>query len=101
MIPGNQSTPYAGGIFALDVCFPVGHPRAPPQLKIITKTLHPNVSETGSISGLRILDKHDWSPIVTPELVLLDLETLLGEPGLEEAAEPMSTVSYLEKQSRI
>ncbi|OAL04505.1 UBC-like protein [Phaeosphaeriaceae sp. SRC1lsM3a] len=99
MIPADRAPPYAGGIFALDVRFPDEYPRAPPEIKWATQIWHPNVNDaTGETCGLRVLEERNWSPVVVLRHVLLDLETLMGEPDLEKAAEASKAVAYVENR---
>ena len=62
-IEGPESTPYSGGIFYLEIKFPLNYPFNPPQVKFTTKIFHPNVNKLGNIS-IDILDC-DWSPSKT------------------------------------
>jgi ubiquitin-conjugating enzyme E2 D/E len=100
MIPAERPTPYAGGMFAIDVQFPIEYPRAPPKLKFATRIFHPNISDAGEISGLRVLNERNWSPVTVLQHVLLNLEALLGDPDLEECAEPSAAVAYVEDRAK-
>ena len=60
---GPEGTPYAGGIFRLNILFPTNYPFKPPKINFETKVYHPNINSTGSIC-LDIL-KDKWSPALT------------------------------------
>ncbi|RIA81567.1 ubiquitin-conjugating enzyme, partial [Glomus cerebriforme] len=62
-IMGPPDSPYASGLFFLDIHFPVGYPLKPPKMKFITRIYHPNISSDGRI-GLDLLDQQ-WSPVLT------------------------------------
>jgi ubiquitin-conjugating enzyme E2 D len=78
-IIGPSETPYAGGLFKLDLTFPTDYPFKPPHVKFDTKIYHPNVNSSGSIC-LNIL-KTKWSPALDVERLLLSISSLLSEPN--------------------
>ena len=43
---GPPDTPWAGGFFKLKVTLPEEYPLLPPKVKLLTKTLHPNVNSS-------------------------------------------------------
>ena len=56
LMMGPEDTPYAGGIFHLDIEFPNQYPFKPPAIKFITKVYHPAVeTETGRICADAII----------------------------------------------
>ena len=61
---GNKAdSPYSGGVFFLDLHFPVDYPFKPPKVTFVTKIYHPNINQNGSIC-LDIL-RDQWSPALT------------------------------------
>ncbi|KAJ4827027.1 hypothetical protein Tsubulata_018196, partial [Turnera subulata] len=62
-IMGPADSPYAGGVFILDIGFPPDYPFKPPKVAFKTKVYHPNVNSDGGIC-LDIL-KDQWSPALT------------------------------------
>ena len=58
-LTGAKDTPYAGGIFILDVDFPDNYPQAAPMIKFVTKIYHLNITEDGKICT-PFFDK--WNP---------------------------------------
>ncbi|DAZ93826.1 TPA: hypothetical protein N0F65_009334 [Lagenidium giganteum] len=87
-IYGPPGTPYAGGIFHLEITIPSKYPFEPPKIRFDTKVWHPNVSsQTGAIC-LDIL-KDQWSPALTIKTALLSIQALLSaaEPSDPQDAE--------------
>lgn len=81
-IIGPTETPYAGGVFNLNIEFPPDYPFNPPLVTFVTKIYHCNISSRGSIC-LDIL-KDEWSPALTIEKVLLSLCSLLEDPNPDD-----------------
>ena len=77
-ITGPCDSPYSGGVFFLNVCFPTDYPFKPPKISFTTKVYHPNINSSGSIC-LDIL-KDQWSPALTISKVLLSISSLLTDP---------------------
>ena len=59
-IMGPAGSPYAGGVFFLDIHFPSDYPFKPPKVTFRTRIYHCNVNSSGQIC-LDIL-KEQWSP---------------------------------------
>jgi len=81
-ILGPDGSPYAGGVFFLDVHFPTDYPFKPMKIKFITPVFHPNVDKTGQIC-IDIL-KHNWSPALTISRILVSLSSLLADPNPDD-----------------
>ncbi|KAG5190124.1 ubiquitin-conjugating enzyme/RWD-like protein [Tribonema minus] len=78
-IKGPDGTPFAGGVFKIDITIPGGYPFEPPKMKFTTRIWHPNISsQTGAIC-LDIL-KDQWSPALTIKTALMSLQALLCSP---------------------
>jgi ubiquitin-conjugating enzyme (huntingtin interacting protein 2) len=82
LIRGPDDTPYAKGMFTVDIMIPADYPFSPPKMKFTTKLWHPNVS---SVTGAICLDilKDQWSPALTTKTALLSLQALMcaAEPN--------------------
>merc|ERR1712000_303042 len=85
-IMGPEDSPYAGGIFFLDIHFPNDYPFKPPKMKFTTKIYHPNISSNGSIC-LDILSTQ-WSPALTISKTLLSISSLLTDPNPDDPLAP-------------
>ena len=77
-IIGPEDTPYAGGVFKLNINFPKEYPIKPPEIKFITNIYHCNISD-----GYICLDilKYNWSPVLSISKVLISLCSLLNDPN--------------------
>lgn len=80
-IIGPEESPYADGVFFLDIKFPKDYPFKPPKVNFETKIYHCNVNEKGGIC-LPIL-KDEWSPALTVAKVLQAIYNLLQEPDVD------------------
>ncbi|KAL0074175.1 ubiquitin-conjugating enzyme/RWD-like protein [Phycomyces blakesleeanus] len=78
-IAGPAGSPYASGIFFLDVNFPQEYPFKPPKVVFRTRIYHCNINSQGAIC-LDIL-KDNWSPALTISKVLLSICSLLTDPN--------------------
>jgi ubiquitin-conjugating enzyme E2 D/E len=91
---GPEGSPYAGGIFNVEILLPTEptrcYPFQPPFFRFTTKLFHPNISseayhpilcpEGGEIK-VSILTKGDWNPHLSIEKVLLSIQSLLTDPN--------------------
>jgi ubiquitin-protein ligase len=78
-IIGPDETPYAGGIFMLDIKFPNEYPFVPPKVYFITPIYHCNINRQGGIC-LDIL-KDKWSPALNVGKLLLSICSLMADPN--------------------
>ena len=84
-ILGPSGSPYAGGVFFLDIHFPADYPFKPPKVAFKTRIYHCNINSNGQIC-LDIL-KDQWSPALTVSKVLLSVCSLLTDPNPREFSE--------------
>ena len=86
-IMGPSDSPYAGGIFKLEIKFPSDYPFKPPKVIFRTKIYHCNInSENGAISLDILADQ--WSPALTLPKLLLSISSLLSEPNPDNPLVP-------------
>nr|UZT28945.1 ubiquitin conjugating enzyme [Nucleocytoviricota sp.]UZT29089.1 ubiquitin conjugating enzyme E2 [Nucleocytoviricota sp.] len=95
-IYGPEGSPYEGGIFILDIDFPLDYPFKPPKIIFKTKIFHCNINYQGFIC-LDIL-KDKWSPALTISKVLLSICSLLDDQNPNDPLEPEIANLYLDNQ---
>ena len=96
-IVGPDDSPYAGGVFFLNIHFPTDYPFKPPKITFSSKIYHPNINSNGSIC-LDIL-KDQWSPALTIAKVLLSISSLLTDPNPDDPLVPEIAKLYKEDKS--
>lgn len=80
---GPADTPYAHGVFHLDVRVPTSYPLAPPRVRFTTPVFHPNVhARTGEIC-LDVLRKEAWSPAWSLAACMRAIVALLAAPAAD------------------
>eukprot|EP00823_Brevimastigomonas_motovehiculus_P003823 TRINITY_DN2396_c0_g1_i1.p1 TRINITY_DN2396_c0_g1~~TRINITY_DN2396_c0_g1_i1.p1 ORF type:complete len:154 (+),score=24.47 TRINITY_DN2396_c0_g1_i1:106-567(+) len=80
-IQGPKDSPYAGGVFKLEIAYPTTFPFKSPKVKFTTKIYHPNINDKGE-TNLDIL-KSEWSPSITVSKMLSSLVTMLKTPNTD------------------
>ena len=85
-ILGPADSPYAGGVFHLQIQFPMDYPFKPPKVAFTTKVFHPNINAQGGIC-LDIL-KDQWSPALSIAKVLLSICSLLTDANPRDPLVP-------------
>ena len=83
---GPRDTPYQGGVFFLNIHFPLDYPFKPPKCTFTTRIYHPNINSNGSIC-LNIL-QDQWCPALTIEKVLLSIQSFLDDPDADNPLVP-------------
>ncbi|KAH7099642.1 ubiquitin-conjugating enzyme E2 [Auriculariales sp. MPI-PUGE-AT-0066] len=91
-IMGPEGTPYAGGVFFLEIKFPNEYPLKAPRVSFTTKIYHPNINEDGSICFALLKDQ--WAPAVTVSKVLIGISSLLMEPNPADSLRPEVANQY-------
>ena len=94
-IMGPEDSPYAGGVFFLNISFPEEYPFKPPKIYFKTKIYHPNINSGGGIC-LDILKKA-WSPALTVSKVLLSICSLLTDPNPDDPL--VLSIAHLYKEN--
>ncbi|KXS20353.1 hypothetical protein M427DRAFT_131207 [Gonapodya prolifera JEL478] len=85
-IVGPIDTPYAGGIFRLELRLPERYPIDSPKVRFLTPIYHPNVDDGGRIC-LNIL-KSEWSPSLNIPVVLRSIAQLMIYPNPDDPLVP-------------
>ena len=81
-INGPDDTPYAGGVFKIEIFLPDEYPMVAPKCLFRTKIYHPNIDKLGRIC-LDIL-KNNWSPALQIIRVLLSIQALMSAPNYDD-----------------
>jgi ubiquitin-conjugating enzyme E2 D/E len=92
VIMAPSDSPYAGGIFKLNIRFPTDYPFKQPHVQFTTPIYHPNINSAGGIC-LDIL-KTQWSPALTISKVLLSILSLLTDPNPNDPLVPEIAALY-------
>ena len=90
---GPVDSPYAGGVFHLDIVVPTDYPFKPPHIKFTTKVYHPNINAQGGIC-LDIL-KDQWTPALSIAKVLLSIVSLLTDANPKDPLVPAIAQQYI------
>jgi ubiquitin-conjugating enzyme E2 D/E len=90
---GPADSPYAGGVFKVNIQFPIDYPFKPPRIIFTTKIYHPNINTQGFIC-LDIL-KQNWSPALTISKVLLSILSMLTDPNPKDPLMPDIAHQYM------
>lgn len=97
VIFGPDDSPYAGGVFKVQIQFPKEYPFRPPVVTFLTKIYHPNIAPSGAIC-LDIL-KSQWSPALTISKVLLSILSLLTDANPNDPLVPEIAQIYRENRA--
>ena len=95
-IMGPDESPYAGGVFFLNIHFPADYPFKPPKVQFTTKIYHCNVNSSGQIC-LDIL-QNQWSPIYDISAILTSIQSLLCDPNPNSPANSEAARLYQENR---
>lgn len=96
-IVGPSDSPYANGVFFLDITFPNEYPFKPPKVTFRTRIYHCNINSKGEIC-LDIL-KNNWSPALTVAKVLLSISSLLTDANPHDPLVGNIAQQYLNNRS--
>lgn len=94
---GDEDRWYGGGFFRARLSFPPEYPHLPPKMKFETPIWHPNIYKSGEVCISILHPPEDdrygyesaaerWSPVQTPETILLSVVSMLSSPNDESPA---------------
>lgn len=98
-IAGPDDSPYAGGVFFLQITYPETYPRHPPTIKFKTKIYHPNISTVDGSVFVDILGRM-WCPALTISTLLVSIQSLLTDPNPEDSVEPEIGREYINDREK-
>ena len=109
-LTGPADSPYAGGLFYLDIKFPPGYPQDPPEVKFLTPIYHVNVNHiqnsTYALGHVCMSTLFYWKPEYTIREVLANIFNLfyLGNPdspfGQDRQLEMMNNKQLYDEKIR-
>ncbi|KAI9863792.1 MAG: Ubiquitin-conjugating enzyme E2 15 [Vezdaea acicularis] len=93
----DECKDYGGGFFRASLTFPQEYPHRPPTMKFLTPIFHPNIYPSGTVCISILHPPQDdeygyesaaerWSPVQTPETILLSVISMLSSPNDESPA---------------
>lgn len=85
-LTGPPDTPYADGIFSLEIMIPEKYPFVPPSMKFVTKIYHPNIDDNGRIclDLIKMPPSGNWKPTIGLEGLLIAIRSLLEFPNPDD-----------------
>ena len=82
-IAGPPASPYAGGLFFLELHFTANYPFSPPQIRFTTSIYHCNINTDGCIKDDALHGVCGWSPAYTARTALLGVQAMMSDPNPE------------------
>jgi len=97
-IPGQEGSPYEGGLFRLEIHLPHDYPFSAPKILFLTRIYHMNISDRGAVC-IDIL-KNQWSPALSIFKVILSLSSLLTDPNPQDPLVPSIATEYVRNRKQ-
>lgn len=91
---GPQTSPYAGGVFLLNIRFCYDHPFQAPKVTFRTPVYHPNIDQQG-----RLCLETSWNPVTTILHVLLVIYARFNDPDPDDPLD--FEIAHIYKTQRI
>lgn len=85
-IVGADESPFAGGMFLLEISVPDRYPFEPPKVRFLTPIYHPNIDSGGRIclDTLKMPPKGSWTPSLNLSTVLTTVRLLMSRPNPDD-----------------
>ena len=97
ILMGPAGTPYEGGIFNVKLKFPAEYPFKAPEVKFVTKTYSPHLSDEGEICADLL---KDWSPTMNAKKVIQIVRSLLVDPSSDTPVNAKVGREYAEDRAQ-
>lgn len=97
-IPGQEGSPYEGGLFRMEIHLPHDYPFSAPKIHFVTRIYHMNISDRGAVC-IDIL-KNQWSPALSIFKVVLSLSSLLMDPNPQDPLVPSIATEYVRNKKQ-
>ena len=98
-IAGPPGSPYAGGIFFLEIKVPDNYPAKPPLIRFKTPVYHPNISSVDGSVFVDVLGDM-WCPALTLPTILVSVQSLLTDPNPKDPCEWDIGREYVDDRER-
>ena len=85
LVPGKESTDWAGGTYEVTMDFTEDYPSKPPVCKFAKPLFHPNIDPSCDVSSAVWIGEDDWRPELNIEQILLGLQDFLTRPQIDRA----------------
>ncbi|OBZ79334.1 hypothetical protein A0H81_00199 [Grifola frondosa] len=92
VIEAPEGSPYEGGTFLAYIDFSPDYPRVPPEIRFVTKILHPNINRHGKVCHAA-LDR-SWLVDMTMSLIFQILYGILLTPDTDNPLDLHATMEY-------
>ncbi|VDI35532.1 Hypothetical predicted protein [Mytilus galloprovincialis] len=84
MISAPDGSPYAGGVFFVEIQCPSDYPWRSPKVHFTTQIYHPNINKQGEICIHHLpMRPRAWTPACTIAKLLMGIAGLLADPNTE------------------